>query len=136
LDLASTGLLLLTSDTKLASWIEDPKHAVPRIYIVSVRGRVAPDAVLKLMAGIGSGANSLQAHAVTLRKASGRESHLIVELREGKNREVRRLFAAVGHEVTRLKRVALGGLSLGDLAPGTWRELTREEIRAAFPGAL
>ena len=67
-----------------------------------------------------------------IRKASNRESHLEVELREGKNREVRRLFEAIGHEVTRLKRIRLGGLELGSLEPGEWRDLTRAEIRAAF----
>jgi 23S rRNA pseudouridine2605 synthase len=87
---------------------------------VTVRGRV--DA-----AGLPEG--------TVLRKASGRESHLTVELLEGKNREVRRMFAALGHEVTRLKRVSLGGLTLGDLEPGRWRELTRTEVLHAFPGA-
>lgn len=100
LDLATSGLLLLTTDTGLAEWITDPAHAVP------------------------------------LRKASSRESHLTVELREGKNREVRRLFDAIGHEVTRLKRVRLGTIELGDLEAGAWRALTREDVRAAFPGAL
>jgi 23S rRNA pseudouridine2605 synthase len=75
----------------------------------------------------------LKAHAVTIRKSSSRESHLTMTLTEGKNREIRRLFEAVGHEVTRLKRVALGGLTLGDLDPGQWRELTRSEMRKAFP---
>src|SRR5205823_12132389 len=76
-----------------------------------------------------------QAHAAVLRKSSSRESHLTVELREGKNRELRRLFKAIRHEVTRLKRVALGGLELGSLEPGQWRDLSREEVRAAFPAA-
>jgi len=60
---------------------------------------------------------------------------LTVELREGKNREVRRLFDAIGHEATRLKRVALGGLDLARLPPGGCREVSREELRAAFPAA-
>jgi pseudouridine synthase len=59
----------------------------------------------------------------------------VIELTEGKNREIRRMLAAAGHEVTRLKRVSLGGLDLGDLAPGQWRIVTMEELRAAFPGA-
>lgn len=135
LDRASAGLLLLTTDTRLADWVTDPKHAVPRIYVVSVRGRIDTAAIARLTAGIGSGSSRVQAEAVTLRKSSGRESHLTVELREGRNREVRRLFEAVGHEVTRLKRVRLGGLELGTLAPGEWRELSREDISTAFPGA-
>lgn len=123
LDLATSGLLVMTSDTQLGNWIADPANEVPRSYIVTVRGRVDP----AIIPGFGG--------AVVLRKASGRESHLTVELREGKNREVRRMFAALGHEVTRLKRIAFGGLSLGDLQPGAWRELTRVEVLHAFPGA-
>ncbi len=135
LDLATSGLLLLTSDTQLANWIADPANAVPRVYLVTVRGRVTEAEAARLVAGVPSGGDRLRAHAVTLRKVSGRESHVTVELREGKNREVRRLFEAIGHEVTRLKRVRLGGLELGDLEPGAWREISREDLRAAFPGA-
>ena len=60
---------------------------------------------------------------------------MIVELRSGRNREVRRLFDRIGHEVTRLKRVQFGGLEIGDLEPGAWREVTRGEVRRAFPRA-
>jgi 23S rRNA pseudouridine2605 synthase len=123
LDFASSGLLLLTSDTQLANWLTDPANAIPRLYAVTVRGRVTPETVAHLDAD------------VTLRKASGRESHLLVELREGKNRQVRRMFAGAGHEVTALKRVRFGPLELGSLAPGEHREITRKEIANAFPGA-
>lgn len=135
LDLASTGLLLLTTDTQLANWIADPANAVPRLYVVTVRGRVVQEAADRLTRGVDSGRGRLAAHAVRLRKSSARESHLVVELREGRNREVRRLFAAIGHEVTALKRVQLGGLALKSVGPGEWRELSREEIARAFPGA-
>lgn len=118
LDRATSGLLVLTSDTQLANWITDPANAVPRVYIVTVRGRV--DA-------------AHLSDALVLRKASGRESHLTVTLTEGKNREIRRLFESMGHEVTRLKRVSFGGLALGDLEPGQWREISRADIRRAFP---
>ncbi len=124
LDLATSGLLLLTSDTQFANWITDPANGVPRVYVVTVRGEVTPHARAPIDARI------------TLRKASARESHLTVELRTGRNREVRRLFEAIGHEVTRLKRVRFGGLELGALEPGEWRVVTREEARAAFPGAV
>jgi 23S rRNA pseudouridine2605 synthase len=88
-----------------------------------------------LIAGVTSRGERLAAAGVAVRKASSRESHLIVELREGRNREVRRLFEAIGHEVTRLKRVQLGGLTLGELQPGEWRELSRADLRRAFPEA-
>ena len=135
LDQATSGLLLLTSDTKLADWITDPENGVPRLYLVTVRGRIDSAALEKLTVGVQAGGSHLKAHAVSVRKASSRESHLSVELREGKNREVRRLFEAIGNEVTRLKRAMLGGLVLGSLKPGEWRELTPAEIRVAFPNA-
>jgi len=70
-----------------------------------------------------------------VQKRSRRETHLVVELTEGKNREIRRLFQATGHEVTRLKRVAFGGLTWGDLQPRAWRVLPSAELADAFPGA-
>ncbi len=134
LDLATSGLLLLTTDTALADWITDPRNAVPRLYVVTVRGRVNPDAVQTMLRGVQDRQGPITAETVSLLKVSGRESHLMIELREGKNREVRRLLAGVGHEVTRLKRIRLGGLELGDLAPGAWRVLTPSDVTAAFPG--
>jgi pseudouridine synthase len=135
LDLATSGVLLLTTDTALADWITNPEHDVPRVYVVTVRGRMTDADVEQVRQGVVSRGERLCAAAVTLRKASGRESHLTVELREGKNREVRRLFDAIGHEVTRLTRVALGRLDLARLPPGGWRDVSRGELRAAFPAA-
>src|SRR5215471_15133783 len=132
LDQATSGLLLLTSDTHLADRLTDPRSAVPRVYVVSVRGKTTPDICKRLEEGVVQRGQLLSAESVTLRKSSGRESHLVVTLTEGKNREVRRLFAAAGHNVTRLKRVAFGALTLGELAPGEWRELTETEVRQAF----
>jgi 23S rRNA pseudouridine2605 synthase len=126
LDVATSGLLLLTNDTQLANWITDPANAVPRVYVVTVRGRVTEDAQT-VMARAGG--------AVEILKASNRESHLVVELHEGKNRQVRRMFEAIGREVTRLKRVRLGGLELEKLEPGEFRDVSAEELRRAFPGA-
>jgi pseudouridine synthase len=75
------------------------------------------------VSGASSRAEHLSASHVEIRKASNRETHLIVELVEGRNRELRRLFAAVGHEPTRIHRISFGDYELGDLQPGQWREL-------------
>ncbi len=131
LDLASTGLLLLTSDTQLANWLTDPKSAIPRRYVVTVRGRLTDEHARAMQAGIAG----LRASDVTIRKASARETHLVVELTEGRNREIRRLVEAVGHEVSRLLRVAYGPIELGTLQPGEWREISIDEARAAFEQA-
>jgi 23S rRNA pseudouridine2605 synthase len=133
LDRASTGLLLLTNDTQLANRLADPRSKMTRRYLVTVRGRVSPDAASRLERGLGvpvagGGPERLAASRVVIRKASGRETHLVVELTEGKNREVRRLFEAVGHEVTRLHRVAFGPIELGSLAPGEWRQVGKGEL--------
>jgi 23S rRNA pseudouridine2605 synthase len=136
LDQASTGLLLLTTDTGLAAWITDPANAVVRLYVVSVRGKVTPEEAAQMEAGItihGDQPIELRADVVTIRKASNRESHLTVQLREGKNRQVRRLCEALGHEVLRLKRVQIAGIELDALEPGEWRDLTHEEVERAFP---
>ena len=135
LDLATSGLLLFTSDTRLADWLTDPINAVVRVYLVTVRGLVSDEAVLRLQSGLESAGEWLSARSASVRKRSRRESHLVLELTEGRNREVRRLLEAVGHEVTALKRVSFGGIGLDDLPPGRWRTITAEEMRAAFPDA-
>lgn len=132
LDLATSGLLLLTNDSRLAHVLTDPLNAVPRVYVVTVRGRWNAEKSLLVKGGVADAGDILRAAEVVARKVSGRESHLVVTLLEGKNREVRRLVAAMGHEVTRLKRVAFGGIELGELAPGAYREATVEEVTQAM----
>lgn len=135
LDFATSGLLLLTNDTRLADWLCDPSNQVPRVYLVTVRGKIKDTTLTRLKDGIEDNGDRLAADRVSLRKQSQKESHLVVELHEGKNREIRRMFATLGHEVTKLKRVSYGGLSLGSLRPGEYRELSANELRVAFPGA-
>jgi 23S rRNA pseudouridine2605 synthase len=134
LDLASSGLLLFTTDTRLSAALLDPASAVPRVYVVTVRGAVDDASLDTLSRGLVVDGASVTPR-VTLRKRSGRETHLLVELVEGRNREIRRLFAAVGHEVTRLLRVSFGGVELGTLPPGRWRRLTYDELRTLRGGA-
>jgi 23S rRNA pseudouridine2605 synthase len=129
LDMASTGLLLLTSDTQLAARLTDPAAAIVRRYIVTARGRVSDEDAARITAGI----DSMAARSVQVLKRSNRETHLAIELTDGKNREIRRLLTATGHEVTRLLRVAFGRIELGTLAPGEWREVTHQEIAHTLP---
>lgn len=134
LDFATTGVLLLTNDTRLSAWLTDPANGVRRTYLVTVRGLIDDLKLERLRAGITDEGEDLRAEAVVLRKASGRESHLTVTLTEGKNREIRRMFASIGNEVTRLKRISYGGIELGELPPGAYREVDGEELIRAFPG--
>jgi 23S rRNA pseudouridine2605 synthase len=124
LDMASTGLLLLTTDSQFANYLTDPSHAIVRRYVVTVRGALDDGEAARMTEGI----EGLRARSVAVRKRSARETHLIVELVEGKNREIRRMLESLGHPVTKLMRVAFGRIELGKLQPGEWREVTREEI--------
>jgi 16S rRNA U516 pseudouridylate synthase RsuA-like enzyme len=74
-----------------------------------------------------AGIDGLRANAVLVRKRSARETHLLVELVEGKNREIRRMLESLGHPVTKLMRVAFGSIELGGLQPGEWREVSARE---------
>jgi 23S rRNA pseudouridine2605 synthase len=133
LDLATSGLLIFTNDTQLANWLTEPASAIPRVYLVTVKGEVSDEIASAMMKGVVSGRETLTAANVVIRKRSKRESHLTIALTEGKNREIRRMLDAVDHEVTQLRRVQFGGLELGPLSPGQWRIVSPDELRAAFP---
>lgn len=132
LDFATSGLLLLTNDTRLADALTEPANAVPRVYVLTVRGRWNEEKGLLVKRGVADGEAVMRVADIVARKVSGRESHLVVTLVEGRNREIRRLMEAAGHEVTRLKRVAFGGLELGQLSTGKHREVPFTELSAAF----
>ncbi len=100
LDWATTGLLLLTNDTRLADWLTDPSNEIKRTYLVTVRGETTEDKLDLLRSGIQEQDETLRAQDIILRKASRKESHLTVNLIEGKNREIRRMFAALGRPST------------------------------------
>lgn len=121
LDQATSGLLLLTNHTRLHDRLLDPRSAIERVYVVEVQGRVEQEDLARLRQGVVDRGEHLSVQQAELRKASGRESTLILTLAEGRNREVRRLCAALGHEVQRLKRVRYGPVELGDLPAGQWR---------------
>lgn len=132
LDQATSGLLLLTNDSALSSYLTDPAHKVMRTYLVSVRGEFTEVQSKEAIVGVVEGGERLQCHSVKIQKCSGRESHLEVVLVQGKNREIRRLFKSLGHEATRLRRIQYGPFKLEDLPSGAWREIPIEDARKAL----
>ena len=136
LDRATSGLLLLTNDTALSSWLTDPAQRVPRRYLVTVRGGVKDETAQAALDGLDDQGEHLHCAALTIQKRSGRETHLDVTLTEGKNREIRRLFKALGHEVTRLRRIHYGPFALDDLQPGAWREIPIDAAKALLNKGL
>ncbi|MES2199362.1 MAG: pseudouridine synthase [Chlamydiota bacterium] len=130
LDMHTTGLLLLTNDTKLSSYLTNPENKIRRIYVVSVRGEMVQSNVDLLLKGIEVEGDLLQAEGIEVRKVSGKESLLMVTLTEGKNREIRRMFQAVNHEVIALKRISFGPFELGELPLGEWKEFSQEKLHS------
>jgi 23S rRNA pseudouridine2605 synthase len=133
LDKASEGLLLLTNDSRWSSRLLDPSSHVDKVYHVQLRGLVNDSLIDRVAAGVvepGTGEPLAVKRVSLLRMGSRSSAWLEITLDEGKNRHIRRLFAALGVEVLRLVRVAIGTLALGTLAKGEWRRLTDDEVRA------
>ena len=129
LDLDSEGLLLLTDDGDLTHWLIHPSHEVEKEYRVWVQGDA--EGALPVLTG------PMTLDGVPLRRAKvkiigrhGEETVLSFLIHEGKNRQIRRMCAMAGLEVRRLRRIREGPIRLGDLPPGTWRNLTEEEVSA------
>jgi pseudouridine synthase len=141
LDADSTGLMLLTNDGDLANRLTHPRYGVPKQYRVSVRGRVSDQDIEQLKQGLylaqegPRGKTGKKARITELTKIGhqrgkdGEErTELMVTLREGQNREIRRLLARLGHKARRLHRVSIGPLKLKGVAVGEWRMLTIKEV--------
>ncbi|HEU0093951.1 MAG TPA: pseudouridine synthase [Vicinamibacteria bacterium] len=137
LDRDSSGLLLLTNDHRLGQRLTDPEAHVPKRYHARVRGIPAAEALGALREGVplGDGTVSRPAQVRALGTSQSGSSWLEIVLTEGKNRQVRRMCASVGHDVEELVRVAVGAFELGDLAPGQWRQLSSAEVARLAGGA-
>lgn len=135
LDKASEGLLLLSNDTVWAAHITEPSGQLDKTYHVQVNGLPDADALAAMQAGVVDEGQHLAARSARLLRAGERNAWLEVVLDEGRNRQIRRLLAALGYDVLRLVRVAIGPLALGDLAKGAHRHLSADEVRAlSTPG--
>ncbi len=136
LDRMSEGLILVTNDGELANLLAHPRYGVEKKYLVQVAGVPTPETLDKLRRGIGLAEWMARAQHVHLKSQHKLSSVLEMVLDEGKNREIRRMLAQLGHKVHQLKRVAIGNLSLGGLLPGQCRQLTWAEVEALRKDAL
>ncbi|MBQ9760518.1 MAG: rRNA pseudouridine synthase [Clostridia bacterium] len=129
LDMDSEGLLLLTSDGEFANHLTHPRHEIPKIYLVTVTPKPTADQLAALRAPMELDGYRLRPVTVIPRAENVLEMHLY----EGRNRQIRKMCDAVGLKVTRLCRVAIGDLKLGNLPLGKWRHLTEDEVRYLMP---
>jgi len=128
LDVESEGLILLTNDGELANRLAHPRYEVPKVYVVDIDGALADEQLARLKKGVHLAEAVVRFDEVTVEGGGRDRSRLRVVVHQGVNREVRRAFAALGHEVRRLRRVAIGGLSDPDLRPGAYRQLSAREL--------
>jgi 23S rRNA pseudouridine2605 synthase len=130
LDYDTEGLLFLTNDGEFALRLTHPRYEVRKRYVVTVEGRVAGEMMEILVRGVFHQGEKLKAEKARLISSSLSRSMVELELTEGKNREVRRLFESQGVAVKRLQRTQIGKIKLGELKPGRWRTLTEPEINS------
>jgi 23S rRNA pseudouridine2605 synthase len=128
LDQASEGLLLLSNDSIWAAAITAPESKLAKIYHVQINACPQAQQLSELRAGVVHDGDQLRAEDVQLVRSGGKTAWLAFTLTEGKNRQIRRMCSCFGFDVLRLIRVQIGGLALGDLAKGQWRELTAHDL--------
>jgi 23S rRNA pseudouridine2605 synthase len=133
LDLDTSGLLILTNDTQYGERLLQPESKVPKTYYGKVAGGVTLDEYFKLAYGLDIGRGESTGPSI-VREVRSTDKYTWFELTitEGKNRQVRRMFEALGHQMLKLVRIRIGGLSLGDLPIGKYKVLSREEAEKAL----
>lgn len=128
LDLDSEGLILLTNDGAFALEMTHPRYGVPKLYAVLVRGRIEQQDLDKARGGVWLAEGPTTGMTVRVERTGKDRTYMKVTLREGKNREIRRVFAKLGYPVLELKRIRIGDLNLHGLGAGEWRFLQRHEV--------
>ena len=128
LDYNTSGALIMTNDGELAYRLTHPKHEVYKTYRALVSGILSNERAARLRRGVDIGGFVTSPAKVKIIKGTQHSTLVEIAIHEGKNRQVRKMFAAVGNPVQELERVAIGDIRLGHLKPGHYRKLTREEI--------
>ena len=130
LDYDSEGLLLLTNDGDLTERMLHPSREVEKVYLARVSQQVTPDEAKRLERGVMVDGRMTSRAKARVLNVTPLYSEMLITIHEGRNRQVRKMVEAIGHEVVLLRRVRFGPLKLNDLPRGMWRELTTEEIDA------
>lgn len=128
LDYNTSGALIMTNDGELAYRLTHPKHEVYKTYRAKVTGVLSNERASRLRKGVDIGGFVTSPAKVRIIKSSAHSTIVEIAIHEGKNRQVRKMFAAVGNPVQELERIAIGDIRLGHLKVGHYRKLTREEI--------
>ena len=128
LDRNSEGLILLTNDGELAQKLTHPKFGVRKVYRVTVAGKVDSETMRQMRKGIYIAEGVVRVEGAKLLKSRSRSTEMEIVLREGKNREIRRILARLGHKVQHLRRIAVGPLRLGDVPAGAYRVVSHQEV--------
>ncbi|MFQ6035375.1 MAG: pseudouridine synthase [Sedimentisphaerales bacterium] len=128
LDADSTGIIILTNDSELANRLTHPRYRVPKTYLARVKGQISTEAVEKLKKGVWLAEGKTSGASVKILKRSYKESMIEVTIRQGLNRQVRRMLAKVSLAVKSLKRTQIGKLNARGLGLGKFRALTRAEV--------
>ncbi|PAY16570.1 pseudouridine synthase [Rhodopirellula sp. SM50] len=128
LDQSSQGLMLLTNDGDLAQQLSHPKYGVRKVYRVTVAGKIDGETMRSMRKGIYISDGFVRVEGAKIVKSRARATEMEITLREGKNREIRRILARLGHKVQTLRRIAIGPLRIGDLPVGAHRVLSRDEV--------
>lgn len=130
LDYHSEGLLVLTNDGNLAHRLQHPRFKIPKTYRTKVTGLPSPAALARLRSGLVLDGRRTAPAKVRKVGSTGRNTWLEITIVEGRNRQIRRMCAAVGHRVMKLKRTRYGPIHLGNLKPGAYRRLTARELKS------
>mgnify|MGYP000864385858 CR=1 FL=1 len=129
LDYDTSGLLLLTDDGDLANKLMHPKYHIFKTYNVEIKGSLNNESINILKTGILIDSYKTAPAKVKLLKQAQNNSYVQISIHEGKNRQVRKMFEAVGHKVLKLKRISFGNIVLGKMKPGEWKYLTNDEVK-------
>jgi 23S rRNA pseudouridine2605 synthase len=130
LDFDTTGALLLTNDGDLAHRLAHPRYGVPKVYEVEVEGTPSPDDLAQLGQGVELDDGPTAPADARILERGAQASLIELTLHEGRRHQVKRMCEAVGHPVRRLHRARYASLDVDGLAPGAWRELTKDEVAA------